>query len=122
MKSLSAPLLAIVLAGFCTPAVGSPLELIKRLATPQSDETPPPAAEPPAGEPTHRVAVAAPRLDATAPPVEIDPPIPAGTIEAPEAPTTRSPDPGPAKPRRRRAESKSVIHKFKELKRSLFGR
>ncbi len=131
MKHFSAPLFAIVLAGFCSPAVGGPLDLIKRLATPQSAETPLPETDRSAGEPTHRVALAAPRLDATAPPVEIDPPIPAGTIDVPETPARRTTDVRHTRSNRRPAESKStVIHKFKELerkrdawlKRTFFGR
>jgi len=90
MKHILMPFAAAIVVGFCVNAAAGPFDvgesaLISRLIA----ETPsqPPAEVKRPVTPVRTANLSAPKLDATAPPVEVAPPIPAGTVAQPEVTT-----------------------------------
>ena len=97
MKHIAYSLAAFALAALGTTAMAAPFDFGNSILTGTADaSTGPassasatdriaPAAKPMRGHPVSAPVVAAPKLDGTAPAVEVAPPIPAGTVVYPES-------------------------------------
>jgi len=124
MKHIATTLAAIALASFSGFAVAAPFDrgdsilisqVVDDLATPPA----PAAAEiKPPGAAIPEVAATAPSLDPTAAPAQVAPPIPAGTLDAAEAPVVHQPEPHRAPVYYHRQQKKqSVFDKLMEMER-----